>query len=145
MKYLTPLLPLLLLLLPSTSAHAQKLDGDWKLVARANGKPCEVDVLLSFGEKGQGVTFKYGTQAEGCKTYDDDYAFWDITKEDVQTRTGKRKMKMINFRDAEGADPDNNWILIEYEGDFMYVQADVVDEDTTKPKRLIFRRIETGK
>lgn len=132
---------LLLVLATCTSLSAQKLDGAWEMVARKGNKPCAVDQIIVFGDKGSAATMSSGTRAEGCTNSTITFTSWSVEKKEIKLRSGKvEKVKMITFfTDGEA---DVEMLLMEYEDDFMLVMAEVFDGyDSTTNKKVIFRRV----
>jgi|GEM_PF-2954709 len=134
-------LSLLLLVCLCTGVRAQKLGGNWELVQRKANKPCAADVLITFGAKGGGGTITYGSREDGCTEITESFASWEVAKEEVRKRSGgTTKVKMINLKEADG-EVLVQWALLEYVDDFMLVQAEVADGDSTRPGKLIFKRL----
>ena len=138
MKYILSLL----FLLPLTFLSAQKLDGTWEMVARKGNKPCAVDQMIVFGNKGTSASLSSGTRTEGCSESTVTFTSWTIEKKEVKQRSGKvEKLKMISF--LNDGEVDVEMVLLEYEEDFMLVLAEVFDgHDSTTSKKVIFRRME---
>lgn len=137
MKYLL----LFLVLATGTTLSAQKLDGTWEMVARKGNKPCAVDQLIVFGDKGSTATMSSGTQTESCTNSTVTFTSWSVDKKEIKLRSGKvEKVKMITFFNDGEADVE--MLLMEYEDDFMLVMAEVFDGyDSTTNRKVIFRRV----
>jgi hypothetical protein len=137
MKHILTLLFLCLL----TSLSAQKLDGEWEMVARKGDTPCAVDIRIVFGDKGGPSTMVYGSTQEGCKASTVTFSNWTVEKQEIKRRSGKvDKVKIISY--LNDGEVDAEMAILEFEGDFMLVMAEVFDGyDSTTNKKVIFRRV----
>jgi len=127
---------LLFLLLLSTGLGAQKLDGTWKRIARKGNDPCAVDMQMVFSPSGGPVTVLHGAQYVDCKPTTEEFQAWAVEKKMVRNK----KVKVIALTLA----PDEiiYMVLLEFDGEFMKVRAEVPDGDTTAAKELIFKRMD---
>ena len=131
------------LLLLSFLATAQKLDGSWELMQRKGDNPCAAQMTLTFGDRGGAGTITTGGQSTDCPASTEHFAGWSVEKVAIKLRTGgTKKVPMVVFT---GIEAQAEWRLLEYESDFMLLQIEAADGDSTRPKKFVFRRREESR